>query len=356
MRILRRAALAGLVSLVPVAGVAGLEICNDTDVRQTVAIGYKADGEWVSEGWWNINADACSTPIKGDLKSRFYYYLSKASGWTFEDENIVFCTTSKVFTITGDENCEGRGYDKGRFRKIDTGKTAKHYTQHLAAFSHPKAPASKASEPKTPAPQAEAAPQPAPFHGAAPGTYGEPYADAVIFQECFAPQGEGIAYCAFHASGTKFFVYDDGRTPPFVFAALRALNPGTPLQVEGDLESIYDITADVVLRDVTVRPWSDLVGQLELLQGQWYAMDDPNAQFTVLGAERTNTYGGAFTGLEYLSVQTWCDSYQGADYYLSARDEETGEYYCYSIEHIGERDMTLMYLPGGNFLDYIRLD
>ena len=64
----------------------------------------------MSEGWWNIKAGDCSTPIGGDLKNRFYYYLAKSKGWSFEDENFRFCTTSKAFTINGDEECTGRGY------------------------------------------------------------------------------------------------------------------------------------------------------------------------------------------------------------------------------------------------------
>ncbi|MFT7593534.1 MAG: hypothetical protein ACI8R4_000847 [Paracoccaceae bacterium] len=39
MTSLKIAAIAGLVPLAPVAGFAGLEFCNDTEARQTVAVG-----------------------------------------------------------------------------------------------------------------------------------------------------------------------------------------------------------------------------------------------------------------------------------------------------------------------------
>ncbi|MFT7593535.1 MAG: hypothetical protein ACI8R4_000848 [Paracoccaceae bacterium] len=89
----------------------------------------------MSEGWWNIAAGDCKTPIRGDLKNRYYYYMTKSKGWNFWDEKFRFCTTSDAFTITGDEDCAGRGYDSNHFRKIDTGKTGKRRTQFLAAFS-----------------------------------------------------------------------------------------------------------------------------------------------------------------------------------------------------------------------------
>ena len=47
---------------------AGLEICNNTSLEQTVAIGYKGDTDWTSEGWWNIAPGACSTLVDGDLQ------------------------------------------------------------------------------------------------------------------------------------------------------------------------------------------------------------------------------------------------------------------------------------------------
>ena len=50
---------------------AGLEICNDTSAAHSVAIGYKSNDQWVSEGWWTIPANECRSPIGTDLASRY---------------------------------------------------------------------------------------------------------------------------------------------------------------------------------------------------------------------------------------------------------------------------------------------
>ena len=36
----------------------------------------------------------------------------------------MFCTSSREYTIVGDTNCGGRGYDRENFREIDTGPTS----------------------------------------------------------------------------------------------------------------------------------------------------------------------------------------------------------------------------------------
>ncbi|WP_052262054.1 DUF1036 domain-containing protein [Leisingera sp. ANG-M1] len=315
---------------------AGLEICNNASHSLSLAIGYSSEGDWVSEGWWNIPAGVCKTPVSGDLKKRYYYYRANASGEVFASGDYTFCTTSEAFTIYGDADCAARGYDTQGFRKLDTGETATHFTLTLNGA---------AAAPAAPAPAA-AGPQP-------PGTYGEPYTDNVILQGCYS---EGIRECSFHASGTKFFVRDDGRTPQFVFSVMETLDPGTPLTVAGDLEAVYDRTADAVLRDATVRSWTEHDGLLHKLQGHWYAEDDPNAQFTILGAERENTYDGAYSGRDYLSVSEWCHDFEGGGPYLYAREEETGEDYCYVIDYVDHLELVLMHLPRGNILRYRKLD
>ncbi|AHD00342.1 hypothetical protein METH_06015 [Leisingera methylohalidivorans DSM 14336] len=307
----------------------------------SLAIGYSSDGDWVSEGWWNIPAGACRTPVGGDLKIRYYYYRANASGAAFASGDYTFCTSPEPFTIHGDSQCGPRGYETQGFRKLDTGETATHFTLTLNAAADP------------PAAQAPVAQDPAPAQGITPGTYGEPYADDATLQGC---SSDGPRECSFHAGGTKFLVRDDGRTPQFVFSVMETLDTGTPIVVEGDLEAIYDRTADVVLRDVSVRPWSEHDGLLNKLQGHWYSVDDPNAQFTVLGAERDNSYDGAYAGRDYLAVSEWCGGFEGSGPYLYAREEETGEDYCYVIDHVDHLELTLMYLPRGSILRYRKLE
>jgi uncharacterized membrane protein len=337
MRLMGFAAM--IVAGLPVIADAGLEICNDTDARQTVAVGYQSGDDWISEGWWNLDAGTCGVVIGGDLENRYYYLLAQSKGWSFTDENIIFCTTPDAFTITGDADCEGRGYQTGRFARIDTGKTALHHAVRLAAFLRRDGPATGAAA----APAAEAGER-----------YGDPYSsDTARFQDCvFETEAP---FCTFHDNGTKFFVYDDGRTPAGVIRSMQGYLPGTPVELRGDLTGIYDRTADIVLRRILPRPYNRQDSVLERLQGQWYSVDDPASTFTVLGSERESAYDGAWSGLDYLGVGTSCDRFDSGEY-LIARAEETGETICYGIESISDRDLSLMYLPVGNFLHYRKLD
>jgi uncharacterized membrane protein len=309
---------------------AGLTICNKADVQHSFAVAFKDGDSYSSKGWWNINPGDCKIVIGGDLKRRYYYFRAIATGREFTGAEYAFCTVQASFDIVGDENCTSRGYDKSLFKKLDTGKSAKDFTLNLVV-----------SDPSAPL-------------GVQAGKYGEPYSDNVVFQECSFR--DGANYCAFHGNGTKFFIYDDGRTPQSVLSTLRGFLPGTPISVSGDLVGVYDTTAEVVLREVYERGYDRSDALLEQMQGYWYAVDDANAQFNILGAERENQYDGALSGTEYLSIQESCNEFSGGGPYLYAREEETGEGYCYAIESIGDFEMTLMYLPRGNFLDYRKLD
>ncbi|MFT5615636.1 MAG: putative membrane protein, partial [Granulosicoccus sp.] len=304
---LRSAAVLALMMLTPAAAWAGLEICNETSAKLTVAIGYKDGDDWVSEGWWNIAVDDCATPLKDELTGRFYYYRALVSGREFRDENIAFCTVGKAFTIVGDSNCDARGYDKSMFSKIDTGKTAKHFTFTITEAGFP-----TPTEEPTPEPELESE-----SSSTAPGTDGRPFVESATLQECLG--GSGERYCSFHADGMKFFVADDGRTPSHIFNSLQSMDIGSPITVEGDVVAVYGHTSEIVLRSLTTRSWSGADILLDKMQGQWYAKDDQNTQFTILGSERENTNSGAITGMDYLSVQEWCAGFESSGSYLYVR-------------------------------------
>jgi len=109
-----------------------LRICNRTDVKRHVAIGYSKDDQWVSEGWWNLEPGQCATPVEGALEQRYYYYRAEDPDEQF-DGGYTFCTVDDAFTIIGDEDCEARGYETHDFREIDTGPEAPGYVFVLDA-------------------------------------------------------------------------------------------------------------------------------------------------------------------------------------------------------------------------------
>jgi uncharacterized membrane protein len=102
---------------------AALKLCNDSGSAVGVAVGYKNQKGWISEGWWKVNSDKCVTLIKDDLIARYYYIhaidLEKGGFW---GGTAMLCTEAKEFTIIGFNDCESRGYVKKGFYEVDTGE------------------------------------------------------------------------------------------------------------------------------------------------------------------------------------------------------------------------------------------
>jgi uncharacterized membrane protein len=101
---------------------ADLRLCNKTASRIGVAIGYKADEEWKTEGWWNIDENNCETLLAGVLSSRYYYVYATDYDQGGEWAGRAFmCTRDKEFTIEGVGDCLARGFQKTGFFEVDTG-------------------------------------------------------------------------------------------------------------------------------------------------------------------------------------------------------------------------------------------
>src|SRR5437773_8868545 len=56
---------------------ADFRLCNNTGNRVGIAIGYKENEGWTTEGWWNISARSCETVLRGALVARFYYIYAE---------------------------------------------------------------------------------------------------------------------------------------------------------------------------------------------------------------------------------------------------------------------------------------
>lgn len=104
---------------------ADLKLCNKTESRVGVALGYKDKDGWASEGWWNIGANGCETLLKGPLIARYYYIFAvdydKGGSWGGKS---MMCTRDKIFTIRGIGTCPERGYQKTGFFEVDTKEEA----------------------------------------------------------------------------------------------------------------------------------------------------------------------------------------------------------------------------------------
>jgi uncharacterized membrane protein len=127
----RRASTAGLL---PALGIlvaclwsepaaADFRLCNNTGSRVGIALGYKENEGWTTEGWWNLSARSCETVLRGTLVARFYYIYAvdydRGGEWSGQ---AFMCTRDKEFTIKGTEDCLARGFDRTGFFEVDTGE------------------------------------------------------------------------------------------------------------------------------------------------------------------------------------------------------------------------------------------
>jgi uncharacterized membrane protein len=101
---------------------ADFRLCNNTGNRVGIALGYKENEGWTTEGWWNVPARSCETVLRGNLVARFYYIYAvdydRGGEWSGQ---AFMCTREKEFTIRGTEDCLARGYDRTGFFEVDTG-------------------------------------------------------------------------------------------------------------------------------------------------------------------------------------------------------------------------------------------
>lgn len=100
---------------------ADLRVCNETGNQISIALGYRAERGWQSEGWWVATPQQCAVVYQGDLNSRFYYlYVADDIGGGAWDGSVYMCTRDESFTIFGVEDCLARGYERTGFFEVDT--------------------------------------------------------------------------------------------------------------------------------------------------------------------------------------------------------------------------------------------
>lgn len=117
-------ALAGTMTPFTAApALADLRVCNTTANPISVALGYRAERGWQSEGWWIAPPSDCATVFQGDLNARYFYLFAAddISGGTW-DGAVFMCTQDESFTIFGVEDCLARGYERTGFFEVDTGE------------------------------------------------------------------------------------------------------------------------------------------------------------------------------------------------------------------------------------------
>ncbi len=132
-RLLRSRLLAAAALLAASTAIAraDLKLCNSTESRIGVAIGYQDKDGWATEGWWNVGSQTCESLLKGAVPSRFIYVyaVDYDRGGEWVGKNFM-CTSDKSFAIRGVQDCPNRGYKRTGFFEVDTGD-AKDWTIRL---------------------------------------------------------------------------------------------------------------------------------------------------------------------------------------------------------------------------------
>jgi uncharacterized membrane protein len=343
------------------AALADFQVCNDSGIARSLAIGYGSKDKWTSEGWWIIPAGDCKAVISGPLQSRFIYWRATAPDQEFPHENYMFCTQAKPFTIEGAEDCEARGYETAGFKVADTG-TEPDYTLMLTdANSGPQAAAPAEAKPAAAKPPASKPPAgfdgpvPASGPGFTPGQAGEPFAQSALLQGC-GPQESGPA-CTFYAEGWHYILRQGGVTPSEIFDTLAGLPINTPVQITGEILSEGDASAEVNLSQIEPGPTDPWAKLRATLQGNWVSLDDPQARMTVNGSEMTDIYGAETMGTSVVTLGDTCADGSGADGpALTVVDPRYMDEapLCLAVAEVSANKLTLINLPRGNLLTYQR--
>tara|TARA_R110002126_G_scaffold178600_6_gene327613 strand:+ start:2413 stop:3558 length:1146 start_codon:yes stop_codon:yes gene_type:complete len=344
---------------------AKLKVCNETGELRDVAIGYKADGEWTSEGWWKIEDGECKVVINEDLKRTFYYYRTVHKRGDFDGQAFNFCTQAKPFTIEGDKDCGSRGFNTSKFRELKLLKGTTGFTLTLndtsiyeadkrVAKVEPKPEPKTESQPQA-TPETKQDPRPVSDPVARPGTYGEPYDVISIFRGCNADPDEN--YCEFTADGWRYIVSDNGKTSSKMLDQIANFIPDQRYQIRGDVMDYGDISASVTIRGFDIINDNQEQQLLNKMVGLWRSLDDSNStiRFTPEGQQITyyeDEFGSEFN----VSVTRTCADpsvYQSGEIILQTTSiSSADDIYCYGIDLITKDRLTLIYLPRGNFLKY----
>jgi len=183
-----RAALGLVALIVALTGQraeAGFRVCNQSDLRMSVALGYidRARG-WVAQGWWVIDAAQCTDLVTNDLSNRYYYLYAESTadgGKTTWSGKVPFCIQKQKFLLFQAEygkntlaDCAKAGLELANFDVVDVGQS-KNHTLNFAGGGNVQAQPSQppvTAAPQPPQAPVTAAPRPAPPPAAPSGGAG----------------------------------------------------------------------------------------------------------------------------------------------------------------------------------------
>jgi uncharacterized membrane protein len=112
-------------------------VCNHLNEKVDVAIAYvNPHGGFISEGWWPLEArGACATVMVRSQTSdprNVFIRVQNTRGTAVVDGTDRFCAKDDdAFTIIGNRNCAGRGYESRTYQHRTINLDATPWTTHL---------------------------------------------------------------------------------------------------------------------------------------------------------------------------------------------------------------------------------
>ncbi len=101
----------------------GLRLCNRSDAVVWAAMALRVDRAWESRGWWPLETEECALVVDEALdQSAYYVYADKKDERgprPLREGEENFCIAQTRFAIPGRNNCQRRGFDEGRFIRVE---------------------------------------------------------------------------------------------------------------------------------------------------------------------------------------------------------------------------------------------
>ena len=122
---------------------AGYSICNDTAKAVAASLGRKESADWISHGWWKIQAGGCAK-VMPDLAGAesVFLFVQKINGPALVTGPAKFCVADIEFDIQGRDRCKQRGLTETGFAETKV-KGLAGFAAHVGETGLVKVPAKK---------------------------------------------------------------------------------------------------------------------------------------------------------------------------------------------------------------------
>jgi hypothetical protein len=187
------------------------------------------------------------------------------------------------------------------------------------------------------------------------GTYGDPFDDTGLTQGCADEGGQMV--CIITSRGANLMARQ-GESSDAVMDVLLSLPLNTAVAVTGDITSMGDITAEIVLSTVTMAPSDPYADLAAGMQGMWVSNDDADSVFEVVGTQMVDSYAGEVQTSALLTFAAQCpDGPPGVGPVMIAQvmGDDPAAMGCYYIVSLADGALEMSLMGGaGNTLAYTR--